>query len=272
MHLTISNIAWDNAEEASVFSLLTRYNITGVEIAPTKYFQDFHSISREDTSSLLKYFSSFSLKPIAFQALLFGTSDAFLFGTKEQQASLEQRLKDVIRLGGLLGVPALVFGSPKNRAYGEHWSREHAWEYAAEFFSRLGQYAQEHDTCLCLEPNPASYGTNFLTTTQETATFVQYVNSPGIRLHLDTGTMFMNQETPDQLISQYVHLSPHVHFSLPDLARIQTDSSLAFSPIVTALQQAEYSHWISLEMRRQEPVLPTIENALSTIYPLLSSL
>ena len=39
MKLSISNIAWTAAEDAQVYAMMRKYGYTGLEIAPTRFFE-----------------------------------------------------------------------------------------------------------------------------------------------------------------------------------------------------------------------------------------
>lgn len=85
-----------------------------------------------------------------------------------------------------------------------------------DFFYRLGEIAKAEDATVCLEANPAVYGTNFLTTTDEAASFVRKLNHSNIKLQLDLGTVYTNNETAET-IDSVSDVVGHIHLSEPSL-------------------------------------------------------
>ena len=47
MQLGISNIAWDVSEDAPIADMLVRHQVSSIDIAPGKYFQDVETATRE---------------------------------------------------------------------------------------------------------------------------------------------------------------------------------------------------------------------------------
>ena len=61
-----------------------------------------------------------------------------------------------------------------------------------------------------------------MTTTAEAASVVAAINHPAIRLQLDTGSIAMNDENPDEICRSYQDLIGHVHLSEPQLLPVGT--------------------------------------------------
>ena len=157
------------------------------------------------------------LSIVAMQALLFGRLDLTLFDDASTRAATREYLTGIIRLGGQLGAKALVFGSPKNRKVGS-LSRAVAEEIACEFFHALGEVALEHGTALCVEPNPAVYACDFITTAREGLELVHKVGSRGFCLHLDAGGITLSQEPIDDALKESMRVARHFHASEAQLA------------------------------------------------------
>ncbi|WP_338332309.1 sugar phosphate isomerase/epimerase family protein [Acetobacter sp. LMG 32666] len=256
MKLAISNIAWQPAQARDIYALMREYGFAGLEIAPGLAFPDEadpFAPSPAAASAFRNELDTFGLQPVSMQSLLFGVVRAQLFGTSAEQSQFEQAMLRAIGLAECLGIPNLVFGSPKNRAYPTCMSSTEAHAHAAEVFQRLGEHAVRAGTRIAIEPNPASYGTNFLTTVAETAEFVAALNHPGITLNYDLGALYANAETGDAgVIYQAArgHVS-HVHLSEPSLAPAPA-SPEALASIARTLLQLGYRNWFSLEMRAPE--------------------
>ena len=103
-----------------------------------------------------------------------------------------------------------------------------------------------------MEPNPADYGTNFLTHMKSAIEFVKACDHSKIKLNFDLGALKMNDEF--DLISdfsanaeQYIS---HVHISNPFLKPVDQDSRV--EDILRAFENLDYDQYFSIEMRQSE--------------------
>lgn len=262
MRLAISNIAWDVSEDESMVALLRRHAINAIDIAPGKYFPDPETADERKIKQVRHWWADQGIEITGMQALLFGTTGLNLFGTPEIQAAMLKRLDAVCRIGSVLGAPRLVFGSPKNRdrsALSDSQTRA----VAVDFFQRLGEIAQSHGVVVCLEPNPSSYGCNFMTHSAETAEMVECLGHPAIRMQLDTGAIAMNGENAESVVARFAHLIGHIHASEPKLVPIG-DGNADHSAIASILNRTLPDHIVSIEMvaSNSEPHLQAIERAV----------
>lgn len=219
MRIAISNIAWDVADDEAVASLLNKYKIDAIDVAPGKYFPDPKNTSAADITHVRDWWHQRGISITGMQALLFGTTGLNLFGSSETQAAMLNHLNAVCRIGAGLGATKLVFGSPRNRdrsALSEHLVQDKA----IAFFRRLGDIANQQGVLVCLEPNPTCYGANFMTNSFETASIVSAVDHSAIRMQLDTGAITINGEDSRKTIKKYTALIGHVHASEPDLVTL----------------------------------------------------
>lgn len=115
MKVAISNIAWPAAQEREVADLLQRLGVRGVEVAPSKIGPKPAEIDDDTIRRYRDFWASRGIEVVAMQALLFGRNDFAIFGAEALRAELLAYLARIVRLGGMLGARALVFGSPKNR-------------------------------------------------------------------------------------------------------------------------------------------------------------
>jgi sugar phosphate isomerase/epimerase len=174
------------------------------------------------------------------------------------------RLQAVCRIAAGLGATRLVFGSPKNRDR-LSLSDDEVAEVAGVFFRRLGDIAADHGVFICLEPNPARYGCNFLTGTDEAARMVRLVAHGHVRLQLDTGAIAINGEDPVLLVEQHGDLIGHVHASEPDLVPLG-DGNAPHADVARALRSRTTIGLVAIEMleTKKEKPIEAIERALRT--------
>ena len=247
MRLAVSNLAWPRTEDPAVRDRLMAMRVQGLEVAPTVVWPDPRSATRGEVKAYRLFWESAGLPIVALQAILFGRSDLVLFRDEETRGVLRDHLVGMMRLGSELGAGVLVFGAPKNRLVGG-LGREEAEVIALPFFRSLGDEALRYGVTIGLEPNPVAYGCDFLTTAQEGLAFVQKVDHPGIRLHLDSGAMHLAGDEPGAAVSRALPWLCHVHLSEPDLVPIGT-GGVDQQAMADALRQAGYERWVSLEMR-----------------------
>lgn len=264
MRLSISNIAWDSTEDEAIVSMLHRYELDAIDVAPGKYFPDPLTASDEDISRVRRWWAERGIGIAGMQALLFGTSGLNIFGNASVQDAMLAHLDAVCRIGGGLGAKHLVFGSPRNR---DRSGLDDAQmdEAAAVFFGRLGDIAASHGVVVCLEPNPARYGANFMTTSDETAKVVKSVAHPSIRMQFDTGSLTLNKEDPLAVLQTWAPLVSHVHASEPDLLPLG-DGSTDHAAMFEAIKRYLPDRIVTVEMvaTSGESHLVSVERALAT--------
>ncbi len=264
MRLAISNIAWDTSEDHEIAKLLNRYEVDAIDVAPGKYFPEPGKAKDSEIVFVKDWWADRGIEITGMQALLFGTSGLNVFGTPFVQEAMLQHLSSICRIAAGLGAMRLVFGSPKNRDRTGLIDHE-AMGVAVDFFRRLGVIAQTYGVVICLEPNPTCYGANFMTTTTETASVVEQVDHPAIRMQLDTGAIAINNEDSEVVLQNYASLIGHIHASEPELLPLgdgYTDHAKVYSSLINYLPK----HLITIEMlaTQHEPQIISIERALTS--------
>ncbi|OEE68515.1 xylose isomerase [Enterovibrio norvegicus] len=219
--ISISNIAWEVDQDILVKSKLYDLGIKYIDIAPSKYFRNLDEVSLDDSNSIVNFWRDSDINIIGMQSLLFGTQGLNVFADKK--GLMIEHLAKVCRVGDLIGARKLVFGSPKNRDCSVV-SKSCVTPLALDFFRKLGDIAKSYNIDICLEPNPAIYGANFMMDSHETAGIVNAVNHSNILMQLDTGAMQVNNEDPEVIIKMYRTIIGHIHISEPNLFPINADS------------------------------------------------
>ena len=262
MRLAISNIAWDTDEDEAVATLLQRFAVDAIDIAPGKYFPEPAKATNGDIGQVKDWWAERGIEITGMQALLFGTTGLNVFGSAESQAALLTHLAAICRIGAGLGATRVVFGSPKNRDRSGLNDRE-ALDMSIPFFRQLGDIAQASGVTICLEPNPTCYGANFMTTSAETAQVVKCVAHPAIQMQLDTGALTINGENALVVLRDCAALIGHVHASEPDLLPLG-DCGTEHGQMAAALSQYLPAHVVSIEMvaTKDESHVVSIERAL----------
>lgn len=263
MNLSISNIAWDIDEDEEIKLLLSRIGVKGIEIAPTKIWSEPLNCTSIEALKVKDDWASRGIKLVAMQSLLFGKNHLNLFSSDDLRQEMFEYLLGIISLSGKLGIESLVFGSPKNRLAGE-LSKKEQYEIAVPFFYELGVEAAKENVTICIEPNPIDYGCDFVTNGEEAIALIREVGHSGFRLHLDSGSLNLNNEDVFSVIENGIPYLNHFHISEPYLNLIGSDHT-PHADIVKALKTAGYQKWVSIEMKNNLSTnnVQSVERALT---------
>lgn len=246
-NICISNIAWDKSEDKEIYELLREYNINFLEIAPTRIFEkEIYDTSIEKINILKKELLKYGIQIVALQSLVYQREDLTLFETKEKREELYNYLVKSIIFAKNIGAKILIFGSPKNRIM----HSESNYLQAITFFKKIGEVAFKNGVFFCIEANPIIYGTNFITNTEEAIKFLKEIANPGIGLHIDIGTMLINNESLN-VIEKNIDLIKHIHISEPFLNTISDKNHEIHKNIFNILTKNNYKNFISIEMKKQ---------------------
>ena len=244
MKLSVSNIGWAKSDDDIVLSYLMENGYSGIEIAPTVIIQDN---PYDNVELMMEYYNyiknKYGLDISSMQSIWYGqTGNIFV---EEDRKKLSDYTKKAIDFAEAIKCKNLVFGCPKNRIIPDG----HNEDEVVAFFKEIGDYAYEHNTVVALEANPKIYNTNFINTTSEAISFVKKVDSKGLLVNLDMGTVIENNEDLDD-IEQIISLINHIHISEPYLIKIQERD--IHKRLANILDQLKYSKYISIEMKNTE--------------------
>ncbi|GHB47865.1 hypothetical protein GCM10007094_41470 [Pseudovibrio japonicus] len=244
--LSVSAIAWPANRELEFAKLLEQNAIQGIEAVPHRVLN-----SGKTAVAYKRFWAERGIQICAMQALLYGAPPFHLFGGRELRDKMTSYLKMVLQMAGELEAKALVFGSPKQRIRGA-LDLDQAMSIAADFFHTLGEYALQFDTKICIEPNPETYGCDFVTKVSHAETLVNKVGSAGFGLHLDAGGMFLSKEKPESCLKALGSKICHFHISNPDLDPIHItvrDLEQHHFKCADSLASIHYDGWRSIEMK-----------------------
>lgn len=260
MKLAVSHIAWPPEMEEEAMDRLKDLGIDTLELAPLRAFGDLHLATEASVKIRADWYRERGFSISSFQALLFGSHDAFLFGAPSSRGNLVETLKQIGRIAGWCGAGPLVFGSPKNRFRGEI-SINDAMEQASAIFREVGDACAEAGSCLVIEANPPAYGADFINTLEEAAELVGKVNSPGFALHLDAGGFSLSGETFEPVVQEHAKMIRHAHLSQPHLGDFAAPDP-ALARMKRALEAIGYDGTVAIEMRQQPEIWSAIELAV----------
>lgn len=263
MRLSVSNLAWDVVEDDAVTQLLGEFDVRTIDVAPGKYFPDPMVATSGDIVRVRNFWADRGVEIHALQALLFGADHLNIFGAPAVQNAVLARLDAICAIAAGLGAGVIVFGSRANRDRAD-LDDAAAFESAVAFFRRAAALVERWGRVMTLEAIPAIYGANFMTRTSEAATVVAAVDSDALRLHLDTGAMFVNGENPVEVITRYASLFAHAHVSDPGLAP-PGDAGCDHASVAAVLKRLRPELTVTIEMLPEEntPHVDSLRRALS---------
>lgn len=250
MKLAISNIGWQRHEDDLIFDLLGEYGFSGLEVAPTRLWDNPFLVDRETIEIFCHNLARRNIEIVSLQALHFGHPELTVFQNRKSRQDMLEHTKSCIIIAEKLGAKALVFGSPRNRRI-DDMDRDQAEGIAMDFFGELADFAHEHGTVLCIEPNPEAYGADFITETRQAVRLVERMNHPGFKVNIDTGTIIMNDEDIANTLAIALPAAGHFHISNPMLSMLTDGDEYAryHRTISKSLKSFGYSGWLSIEMK-----------------------
>jgi D-psicose/D-tagatose/L-ribulose 3-epimerase len=254
MRLAVSNIAWTPAEDDTAGAVLRECGVRRIEVAPTVRWATPLAVSEAEAVEYRAAWQGRGIEIVALQSLLFGRPDLTVFGTHETRLAMVEYLAGLCRLARWLGATRLVFGSPANRRPGS-LDAEARDRIGTAFFRAVGARAADEGTVVCIEPNPAEYGCEWIQSVAEAGALVEAVDHPGFGLHLDAGGMLLRGDTAGDVAAALARPGVcHLHASDPMLAPLgagHAGSAAWHQTLASTLAGADYDGCVSLEMRRQ---------------------
>ncbi|EOU7302151.1 TPA: sugar phosphate isomerase/epimerase [Citrobacter freundii] len=265
MRISLSGMAWNTTDDDAICHLLHASQVDAIDVVPGKYFPNPLCVSDREIAAVRQYWQQNGISLVGMQSLLFGTQGLNLFAANEVQQKMLDHLQAISRIAAGLGIPTLVFGSPKNRDR-QGLNDDVTLEIATTFFHRLGNIAQQEGVIFCLEPNPSCYGANFMINSAETAFVVRQVNHPAIKMQLDTGAITINQENIHDILQRDADIIGHIHLSEPNLVPLGRGSANHVG-ISNALNSVLPHLIATIEMleTKSESSLVAIEEALNFV-------
>jgi D-psicose/D-tagatose/L-ribulose 3-epimerase len=263
MKLSVSNIAWDPEEEPQILDILSRYDVGGIEVAPTKLWPDWVGADPVAARTAREQYRERGFQVPALQAILFGRPDLLVFGPPDVQQQLVEHIDRVAALAAGLGAEVMVFGSPKNRDRGDR-SEAAARSDAESVFRAMGEASWRHGVRLCIEPNPKVYACTFMTSWRNARAMVEVAGSDGVGLHLDAACISLEGDDVVQAVEECAGAISHFHVTEPELADFSSPT-LDHAAIGEALRRTGYDGWLSIEMRRSDDPTRSVEEAVSRV-------
>lgn len=162
-------------------------------------------------------------------------------GQKRQEAIA--RIRGHLDLASQFGCPVIIGSMRANIPHPE--KREECLERLADSLQMLAGYIENKNCTIVLEAINR-YENNYLNTAEETACFIDKINSQKVKMLLDTFHMNIEECNMLKAIQDYHNYVGHIHFA--DNTRwYPGHGQIDFFAILNVLENVRYKGWISME-------------------------
>jgi sugar phosphate isomerase/epimerase len=253
IRLGICNELFEGWDFAEVCRTVKRLGYEGLEIAPFTLAPSITGVTPTRRRELKAMVEDAGLITIGLHWLLAKTEGYYLTTPDE---AIRRRTGDYLialaeatrDLGGTL----MVLGSPKQRDLLPGVTLDEATDYAVEVFGRIMPSVASFGVDLCLEPLAPSE-TNFLNTCDQAEAVIARVGHPNLKLHMDVKAQSGEVgRTVPELIARHAAKAGHFHAQDTNL-RGPGMGLVDFGPILKALVDSGYDHWVSVEVFDYSP-------------------
>lgn len=265
MKVAICNETFGELPLASALALASEAGYTGWEVAPFTLGLPIDSFAKEDRIRYRNEVESAGLEIIGLHWLLAKTEGFHL--TTTEPAVRQRTGQYLVELGELcrdLGGSIMVLGSPQQRNFSPPQTEAIAMENAAEVLKLAANPLRDLGIKIAVEPLGRSEG-NFLNTAAKGRELVDMVNHEAIQLHLDVKAMSDETTPVEEIIRQQADVTIHFHANDPNLLGPGM-GDVDFTPILKALKEIDYQHWVSVEVFDYSPgVEKILEESMKTL-------
>ena len=236
------------------FEFARKVGYDGLEIAPFTLADDPHLLPAARRAEIRTTARDAGVAITSLHYLLLAPSGLSITSS---DAAQRRRTVDVMRglceLAADLGARLLVHGSPAQRQL-EPGKEADGRKYGAECFAAVADTAAGAGVTYCIEALPSPEA-NFVNTVGEAAAIVRDIGSPAVKTMVDCSAAARAEEQsiPD-LLRRWLPtgLIAHIHLTDPN-RRGPGEGTLAFGPILRALQECGYAGMAAVEPFVYEP-------------------
>ena len=250
MKYAICNEMYGDMPMAQSFAHAASLGYTGIEIAPFTLVEDGEdptAIGEQTISEIRQAAADCQLQIVGLHWLLAKTNGFHLTTSdKDIRNRTAEYLKRLARLCRRLGGDLMVFGSPQQRNLETGMSDTVGMQHATEVIENILPTLEKEQVTLALEPLGPAEG-NFLLTADSAVKLMSQIDTRWVQLHLDVKAM-SSEETPiPDIIRKHHSALHHFHANDPNLLGPGM-GEVEFEPIFAALEDIQYSGWVSVEV------------------------
>jgi sugar phosphate isomerase/epimerase len=257
MKFAICNETFGDRPFADTFSTIAKLGYTGVEVAPFTFAPgeepfDVRRVPAERIVETRMMAEDAGLEIIGLHWLLAKTEGLYLTSPDPTvRRRTAEYLRALAEVCAGLGGKVMVLGSPKQRNLLPGVSHEDAEAYAVEVLHAAIPTCTHLDVTIGIEPLGPMDG-DFLLTAEAGIRLVKMVDSAHCKLHLDVKAMSSEGRPIPDIIRDGRPWLVHFHANDPNLLGPGM-GDVDFRPIFAALQETNYTGWVSVEVFKYEP-------------------
>ena len=260
MKIAISNIAWGDKNLETFLKLIKSNGCDAIELAPSLIWQEPLNSDQPSRKKIKKQLKDNGVKLVGFHSLLFNRPELKFFDGEETRLKTIDYLKKLSELCNDLGGSQVVLGSPSNRSLNGRNYKLCLNQIYDDFYS-ISEKCKKNNVFFCLEPLSKSMS-DFITSSLEAGKIVKKINHTNLKLHLDTKTIFENNENIEKVFDEYGNYIQHFHISEPGLAEIGK-SEINHKSIGETLRKMKYQKFVSIEMKNNN--INAITNSINFV-------
>ncbi len=251
MKISISNIAWGKENFEDFLKLIKSKGCDAVELAPSLIWDEPINSNKASRKSFRDLLKNNGVQLVGFHSLLFNRPDLKFFKDKEKRLETIVYLEKLSELCQELGGSQIILGSPANRAlHGKPYKS--CVDQILEDFYLISEKCKKDDIFFCLEPLSKSMS-DFITSSSEAGDIINQINHDYLKLHLDTKTIFENNEDLESIFNKYHDRIQHLHiseFGLTEIGKSKNNHRY----VAKSLKKMNYKKFISIEMKKTNEV------------------
>ena len=244
MKYSISNIAWKPHHNIEVANILKDGGIKHIDVAPLLAVSSLESSYDSQLEDFINFWDEYGISPFAMQSLFYEKKEINFFDSFINVDKMLDYFDAVTSMAKKMSVKSMCLGCPKQRSHDANIVDPNL---VRDFFINLASICASKELILCLEPNSTVYGCNFLTNTDDTASFIRSISMDNLKLNFDTSTILLNDADPGVMFEKHNDIIGHVHISRPYLKPV-TRETFNHQELASMIGHSNYDEGITIEM------------------------
>jgi sugar phosphate isomerase/epimerase len=234
------------------FAFAAECGYTGMEIAPFTVANDVTDVSATRRREI-RLQAEKAGTPVCALHWLLARTEGFHLTTSDRavRRRTTEYFKELARFCADLGGNVMILGSPQQRNLLPGVTPAEAMNHAVEVLEGVVPVLVETGVTIGLEPL-APKETTFLTTAAEAVALMKRIQAPQIRMMLDCKAAITEADPIPDLIRRHQDHMVHFHANDPNLQG-PGFGELDFVPIMGALADVGFRHWVSVEVFDYSP-------------------
>ncbi len=247
MKLSFSNIALDSFDHIDELYTLRDIGFEGLEVAPSKVWQDVVNVTFSDVQNYRKNVESTGLKIIGLHSLFWDQPNLGLFKNKETRKNTSEFLLHLSKLCSDLGGYFLVFGSPQAREKGNLTIKE-ADTIAVDFFLEISSKIENHGTCIIIEALGKDES-DYINSLDHALRITEKINRKEFLSHVDAKAVFSANEQNLEIFNKLQKTLKHCHANDPGLGILGETGKVDHQLFSSLLKKIKYNGFVTAEQR-----------------------